>query len=168
MSKFLLTLISMGVLCWSACADEFAESEVLAPWYVGGAAELVLPQGGASQHRLGGAVVRFGYYFAPALALDCEAAWMENKAGLSAKALWHLQGFEWWGMMFGYERFDPFLSVGAQGWINHGQVGPVFGLGALYYLSNDWALRVDADLTVGVESEVETFHSLSLGVQYSF
>ena len=70
--------------------------------------------------------------------------------------------------MFGYERFDPFLSVGAKGWINHGQVGPVFGLGALYYLSNDWALRVDADLTVGVESEVETFHSLSLGVQYSF
>lgn len=167
MKKF-LALVACCLIGGSLRAEEFGETADFDHWYVGAAVELVLPQGGSSMHRLGGASARFGYYFSPVFAFDAQAAWMENKAGLSAKALWHLQGFEWWGMMFGYERFDPFLTVGAKGWINHGQVGPVLGIGAMYYLSDHWALRFDADLTIGVESDVETIHSLSAGVQYSF
>ena len=137
-------------------------------WYVGGAGGMVLPQGGSRMRRLAGGCARFGYYFTPVLALDGEAALMEDQAALSVKALWHLQGAEWWGMMFGYERFDPFLTVGAKGWLDHAQAGPVFGAGALYYLTDSWALRADADVVVGVDSSVEAIFSLSAGVQYSF
>lgn len=156
-----------GVLSLGACAQE-AAGYAFDRGYVGGAGTLVLPQGGSSLHRLGGGVARFGYYATEALAFEGEAAWMENKAGLSAKALWHLQGWEFWGKLFGYERLDPFLTVGAKGWVNHGQVGPVFGLGALYYLTDSWALRADVDVTLGLDSDVEAVHALSLGVQYSF
>ena len=166
--KTIPAILACCLITAAATAEEFGEAADFDRWYVGGAAELVLPQGGSGMHHLGGASARFGYYLSPVLAFDVQAAWMEDKAGLSARALWHLQGFDLWGKLFGYERFDPFLTVGAKGWIDHGQVGPSFGIGALYYLSDHWALRGDADLTIGVESDIETIHSLSLGVQYSF
>lgn len=166
MNKILVLLA--GMMAGSLWAQELGETSAFDHWYVGGAGTLVLPQGGSNMRRLGGASTHIGYYATPALAFDAEAAWTEDKVGLAAKALYHLQGFSWWGMMFGYERFDPFLSAGVKGWINHGQVGPVVGLGALYYLTDSWALRAEADVTLGVESDVETIHTLSFGVQYSF
>ncbi|MGN0855238.1 MAG: hypothetical protein ACI4R9_06940 [Kiritimatiellia bacterium] len=162
-----LFVLAMGLATGGLGAQE-PEDEAFDRWYVGGTGTIVLPQGGADMHRLGGAAMHLGYYATPAFALDVEAAWMENKTGLSAKALWHLQGFAWWGMMFGYERLDPFLSVGAKGWLNPGEVGPVAGLGSLYYLTDSWALRAEADVTLGLESAVETVYTLSVGVQYSF
>lgn len=167
MAKGYLTLAV--VLAFSGvCAQDFAEACAFDRWYVGGAGTVVLPQGGARMRQLCGGAARFGYYVTETFALDGEAAWVENRTGLSAKALRHLQGWEFWGKLFGYERFDPFLTVGVKGWIDHGQVGPVFGLGALYYLTDSWALRADADLTLGLDSAAETVHSLSLGLQYSF
>ena len=100
----------------AAFADEEASDET--GWYSGAAAQLVLPQGGSRMHRLGGGAARVGYYFTGSLALEAEAAWLENVVGLSARALWHLHGWEEFNMLFGYERFDPFLSLGARGWIH--------------------------------------------------
>ena len=107
-------------------------------------------------------------YLADSLALECEAAWLEDLAALAARAVWHLHGWEEFDMLFGYERFDPFLSAGARGWMHDGQVGPSAGLGAFYYLTDDWALRFDAEATLGLDTRVETVYSISAGIQYFF
>ena len=152
------------LLALAASADEPAESG----WYAGGAAQLVLPQGGSRMRRLGGGAARAGRYLTDSLALECEAAWLEDSAALAARAVWHLHGWEEFDMLFGYERFDPFLSAGAKGWIHDGQVGPSAGIGAFYYLTDDWALRLDAEATIGLDTRVETVYSISAGIQYFF
>lgn len=129
--------------------------------YIGAGAMLTLPGGDADMRRLGGGAVRCGYYFAEFWAVETEIASLENYAGLSASVLWH-----WWG----YERIDPFFTLGAKGWIGHdnGQAGPKLGTGFFYHLSDSLSLRFDADFTLGVEDETETVHSVSAGIQYSF
>ena len=164
-SRFSVAVIAV-CLAFSSFAEEEASGET--GWYMGAAAQVVLPQGGSRMHRLCGGAARVGYYFTGSLALEAEAAWLENVAGLSARALWHLHGWEEFNMLFGYERFDPFLTLGARGWIHDGQVGPSAGVGAFYYLTDFWALRFDADLTLGLDTDVETAFTLSAGLQYSF
>lgn len=137
-------------------------------WYVQGSAQIVLPQGGARMRRLGGGAARAGRYVTDSLAVECEAAWLENNAALAARAIWHLHGFKEFDMLFGYERFDPFLSAGARGWFHDGQVGPSAGIGAYYYLTDDLALRFDADATLGLDTHAETVYTISAGVQYFF
>lgn len=136
--------------------------------YAGAAGALVLPQGDGDLRRRGGGALRAGYYFTDTVALDGEVAVLENTVGLAVRGLWHLQGFEEFGRLFGYERFDPFVTAGARGWLADGEVGPSAGVGALYYLTDSWALRFDADFTLGLERRVETAHTLAVGVQYSF
>ena len=152
------------LLALAASAEEPAESG----WYAGGAAQLVLPQGGSRMRRLGGGAARAGRYLTDSLALECEAAWLEDSAALAARAVWHLHGWEEFDMLFGYERLDPFLSAGARGWVHDGQVGPSAGLGAFYYLTDDWAFRFDAEATLGLDTRVETVYSISAGIQYFF
>jgi len=137
-------------------------------WYVGLSGQLVLPQGGSKMRRLGGAAAQFGWCWSESLAFEGEAAWLEDRCGLAARARIHFNAWETYDKLFGYSRFDPFLSLGAQGWINKGQVGPAAGLGALYYLTDHWALRGDATATLGLETDVEMIYALGLGVQYSF
>ena len=153
-------------LCTSAVVAQ--EGFDLPQRYVGAAGTLVLPQGGSSMRRLGGAAARAGLYLSDALAVEVEAGSFEDLAGLAARGVWHMQGWESFGRLFGYERLDPFLSVGARGWLPAGQVGPAFGVGAFYYLGDSWAIRVESELVVGLDSSVETVHSLSVGLQYSF
>ena len=138
--------------------------------YVGMSGSVLLPQGGSKMHRLGGAAVRIGSYLNENWAVEGEAAWLENAAGLSVQALGHFQGWDLYGNLFGYSRFDPFVTLGAKGWIGHGcgQVGPKAGLGAFYHLTDNWSLRADADATLGLETNCEMLYTLSAGVQYSF
>ena len=140
-----------------AVEDEDDDYE-LDRWYVGASATLVMPQGGCDMRRLGGATVRVGYYVTEALAVEADAAWLEDCAGLGVQGLWHI---------WGYERFDPFLTFGARGWID-GDLGPVAGLGAFYHLTDNWSLRVDAQATLGIDSDCDMVYSLGAGVQYTF
>jgi len=144
------------------------EGEDCGGWYAGGAAQLVLPQGGARMRRLAGGVARAGFYVTDALALEGEAAWMENVAGLSVRALWHLHGWNEFNMLFGYERFDPFVTAGARGWIHDGQVGPSVGVGAFCHLTDSLSLRFDADATLGIDTRTEMAFCLSVGLQWFF
>ena len=138
-------------------------------WYVGAAAQLMLPEGGSRLHHVGGAAMRGGYYLTENWAAEAEVAWLEDLAGLSAQMLGHLQGWNLYGDLFGYSRFDPFVTVGARGWLGReGQVGPKAGLGAFYHLTDDWAFRFDADATLGLETRCEVDYTLAVGVQYSF
>ena len=140
-----------------AVEDEDDDYE-LDRWYVGASATLVMPQGGGDMRRLGGATARVGYYVTEALAVEADAAWLEDCAGLGVQGLWHL---------WGYERFDPFVTFGARGWID-GDLGPVAGLGAFYHLTDNWSLRADAQATLGIDSDCDMVYSLGAGVQYTF
>ena len=110
------------------------------------------------------------HYLTEDWAVEGEAAWLEDSAGLAVDALGHFQGWDLYGDLFGYSRFDPFVTLGAKGWIGRdcGQVGPKAGLGAFYHLTDSWSLRADADATLGLETNCEMLYSLSVGVQYSF
>ncbi len=146
------------------------EEDCSRSWYVGGGAAMVLPQGGSSMRRAGGAVFRAGYYLNEDLAIEGEAGPVENLAWLGASALWHWQGAAIYGDYFGYSRFDPFFTIGAAGFVGSrpGQVGPRAGVGAFYHLTDNWSLRGDATVLLGLDREVEADYTLSLGVQYSF
>ena len=167
----LASLVSL-VFCLASAPLLAAEEEEtdFDRWTVGVAGQLMLPQGGSRMHRIGGAALRAGYYLSENWAVEGEAAWLEDAAGLSAAALGHLQGCDLYGDLFGYSRFDPFVTFGAKGWIGRdcGQVGPKVGLGAFYHLTDEWALRFDADATLGLETNCEMLYTLSAGVQYSF
>ena len=138
--------------------------------YIGASATMLLPQGGSSMRRLGGGAIRAGWYLGEFLAVEGEAAWLENAAGLGAGAIWHVQGWSLYGDLFGYSRFDPFLTAGVRGWIGDGfgQVGPAAGIGTFWHLTDNWSLRFDAVATLGLDTDVEVVHTLSVGIQRSF
>jgi len=152
------------------CLNAFAEEEPcdFDRWYVGVSGQIVLPQGGSKMRHLGGAAAQFGWCLSPSVAFEGEAAWLENRCGLAVRSRLHFNGLEFYDRLFGYSRFDPFVTLGAAGWINDGQVGPAAGLGALYYLDDHWALRGDVTATLGLDTNTEMVYGFGLGVQYSF
>ena len=155
-SILLAAVASLSVVS-SAVEDEDDDYE-LDRLYAGSSATLVIPQGGSDMRRLSGATARIGYYVTEALAVEADAAWLEDCAGLGVQGLWHF---------WGYERFDPFVTFGARGWID-GDLGPVAGLGAFYHLTDNWSLRADAQATLGIDSDCDMVYSLGAGVQYTF
>ena len=155
-----MLVLSAASLATAAEAEFEDESCELERWYVGSSATVTLPQGGSRLRRVGGAALRGGYYLDEFWAVEGEASWLEDSAGLAADVLWH-----WWG----YERLDPFFTAGARGWVGRsGQVGPKVGVGSFYHLSDSWSLRFDADATLGLDTRRSVDYTLSLGVQYSF
>jgi len=156
---FAFLVASLAGLC--AAADES---------YLGACGALTLPQGGARLRRVGGAALRAGTYVTESCALEASAAVQENAAGLGVGALCHWSAWETYDRFFGFSAFDPFLTLGARGWMASpaGQVGPSTGLGAFYHLTDRWSLRCDADVTLGLDTRVETLFTVSAGVQFFF
>lgn len=168
-SVLLAALVSFLSLSSVAASPDASDEPGVA--YVGAAGVLTLPQGGSRLDRLGGAAVRGGAYLSDFWAVEGDVAWQENAAGLGVDALLHVQAWPVYGDLFGYAAFDPFVTVGARGWLDGhgvGQVGPQLGLGAFYHLGDRWSLRADANATLGLETDVEVVYSLAVGVQYGF
>ena len=161
-SKMIRSIVLAAVASFSAVSfaagDEDGEGYEFDRLYVGASGTLVIPQGGCDMRRLGGATARIGYYVSESFAVEADAAWLEDCAGLGVQGLWHF---------WGYERFDPFMTFGARGWID-GDLGPVAGIGAFYHLTDNWSLRADAQATLGIDSDCDMVYSLGAGVQYTF
>jgi len=159
MKRFLPFLAAFAAL--AARADDLVEDGQydFDRFYVGVAEAVVMPQGGSRMSDHTGAAFRFGYYLSEMWALECEAAWVADRAGLGVNALWH-----WWG----YERLDPFFTFGAKGWVDDGQVGPSAGTGAFYHVTEELSIRLDAAATLGVDTHTEMVYSLSAGIQWAF
>lgn len=137
--------------------------------YVGFSGAMTLPQGGGDLRRLGGATLRGGTYLSDFWAIEGEVGWQENSAELGAGLLGHWTGWELYDRFFGFSAFDPFVTIGAKGWVGKsGEVGPSAGLGAFYHLGEEWSLRADAAATLGVERDIEMVYLLSVGLQYTF
>ena len=155
-------------LLFALAVNAEEEAEDLTSFYLGASGALVLPQGGSRMSHLGGAAFRAGDYFNDWFALEGEASWMEDRAGLAARGVVHWKGWDEWDMLFGFSRWDPFFTLGACGWLPDGQVGPAAGVGFLYYLDDNWALRASAEAVLGLDSDAEMIYSLAAGVQYSW
>ena len=166
--KRLVAVLCLLSVVLTAAADEATDG--LDRCFAGASAALTLPQGGSRLRHVGGAALRGGYYLSENWAAEGEVAWLEDSAGLAVDALGHLQGWDFYGDLFGYSRFDPFVTVGARGWIGRGcgQVGPKVGFGVFYHLTDEWSLRADADATLGLETDCEMLYALAVGAQYSF
>lgn len=150
----------LAIVCAMFAVGAFADDD-FSRWYLAGEVATVLPQGGSRIDHGVGAGARFGYYLGELWSLEGEAAWLGKSTGFGADALWH-----WWG----YERFDPFFTVGARCWLGDdaNQSGPRAGLGAYFHLTENCSLRFDADATLGVDGETEMLYSLSAGAQIFF
>lgn len=161
-SKMIRSIVLAAVASFSAVSfaagDEDEEGYEFDRLYVGASGTLVIPQGGCGMRRLGGATARIGYYVSESFAVEADAAWLEDCAGFGVQGLWHF---------WGYERFDPFMTFGARGWID-GDLGPVAGLGAFYHLTDNWSLRADAQATLGIDGGCDMVYSFGVGVQYTF
>ncbi len=160
------TFVSL-MLCVNLFAAE-GEEEASTGFYAGVSGTMALPQGGSRLHAVGGAAFRGGWYLSDAWALEGEVAVLEDVCGLAAEGLWHWKGWEEYDKLFGYSRFDPFFTIGVRGALPGGQVGPAVGVGALCYLTDEWALRFDANALLGLETRCEMVYAIALGVQYSF
>lgn len=172
--KISTVFVSM-LFCFSLGAQTIGDAESfplqeedLSSFYLGASGAIVLPQGGSRMTHLGGAAFHAGYYFNGWFALEGEASWMENRAGLAARGIVHWKGCDEWDMLFGFSRWDPFFSIGACGWLPDGQVGPAAGIGLLYYLDDNWALRFSGEATLGLDGRTEMIYALALGVQYGW
>ena len=160
MRKLLLVIVAV-----------LASSSLFAEAYLGAGGAIVLPQGGSDLRRVGGVSLRVGADVAEDFAVEGEAAWLEDSAGLAVDALVHAQAWSVYGDLFGYSAFDPFVTVGARGWLGGrggGQVGPQAGVGAFYHLDDHWSLRADANATLGLETNVEVLYAISVGIQFAF
>lgn len=164
-----MRLVLAAVLA-AALSAHGGQQPAWAESYVGVSGSLVLPPGGSSLRRLGGATLFLGANLSDCYSLEAAAGWMENCAYLSVQTRVHLYAFEVYDRYFGFSPFDPFFTTGVAGWIGDGfgQVGPKAGIGFLYHLTEDWAVRCDADATLGLDSRTEVVYALSVGIQRSF
>ncbi len=153
----LMAIAAVAAASPSVASEDVGEYE-FDRWYAGAAGTMVFPQGGSAMRRLGGATARIGYYLTESLAVEADAAWLEDCAGLGVQGLWHI---------YGYERLDPFLTFGARGWID-GNVGPTAGIGTFYHLTDSWSLRFDVQSTLGLDGGCAMVYMVGAGVQYSF
>lgn len=141
-------------------AADFEEGDYfeLDRWFAGGAATLVLPEGGSGFNHVGGATLRAGYYMNEFWAAEIEGTWAENRYAAAAEILWH-----WWG----YERLDPFFTFGVRDWIST-DFGPCGGLGTFWHIDDHWSLRLDVGATLGVTDGCDMLYQFSFGIQRSW
>jgi hypothetical protein len=158
---FHTAIAALTIFAETANELEYEEECEFDRFYISAGATIFLPQGGNGQRHLSGATGRVGWYMTEFWAIESEAAFLENSAGLSLSALWH-----WWG----YERLDPFFTFGAKGWFGSQaeNIGPKIGVGTFYHLTDSISLRFDADATLGLKGDEKMNYTISAGLQYSF
>ena len=186
MDRFFAILLALGLAGGVWAVEEPAEGPCDRS-YVGVAGGLLLPGNGNSLHRAASVAARAGWYWTEALALEAEVASVPHAASgeggtpvmaFSARALFHLSGWETFDKLFGCERFDPFVTTGVQSSFasrhvfadgsHRTGIGPMVGVGTFYHLSDAWSLRFDAMAALDVDSPCGMRYGVALGLQRSF
>lgn len=164
------------------------ESEGYAPAYLGASGGIFLPGNGSSLKRAAMASARGGWYLSDNLAIELEGGAAPNAVSSSggnatvtafaARGLFHLTGIEEFDLLFGCERFDPFVMFGAAALFasrhvfaddsHRTAIGPTVGVGAFYHLTDRWSLRADATAAMAVDTPCGMAYGLFLGIQRSF
>ena len=180
-------VLSAALLVCGARAETGTEEVDGGEWYAGAAGGILLPGNGNSLRRAGEVAVRAGRYADDSLAFELEGVCAPNAcsragngavSGVAARGLYHLSGVAFYDNLFGCERFDPFVTLGAATRFgprhtfaegsHRTATGPVAGLGAFYHFTDRLALRVDAQAMLCVDSPCGMLYSVAVGVQWSF
>ena len=159
-----------AILCALAIFSATAEEENVSHGaYAGAAGALTLPQGGSRVNRAGGALLNAGVYLFDGYAIEASVGQLEGFTAFGVDALVHFYTFDLYDRFFGYSAFDPFFTIGANGWLDgrRGQVGPSAGLGVFWHLDDNWSIRTDATATLGLDTDVEMLYTVTVGLQYS-
>ena len=161
-----LAAILCALAIFSATAEEEEEPHGA---YAGAAGAMTLPQGGAHVNRAGGALLRAGVHLSDDYAIEASVGQLEGYTAFGVGSLVHFYTFDLYDRFFGYSAFDPFFTIGANGWLDgrRGQVGPSAGLGAFWHLDDNWSIRADATATLGLDTDVEMLYTVTVGIQYS-
>jgi len=136
--------------------------------YVNVMCRTMIPWHCANVRNYTGGGAAAGVYLSDKIAFEGEISVMERKVFAAARAVMHFSVFEEIDLLFGYGRFDPFFTLGLNSLFPNGQSGPEFGVGAYYYLSDDWALRIDGSSTVGIEGDCDAVYCVALSLQRAF
>lgn len=177
-----LAVLTVGLL---SAAEETVDD--FSPWSLGVGGNVLLPGNGNSLSRAAQVSLRGGYYLTESFALELEASSAPNVSsdeghtaltGLGAHGLFHLTGWEAFDKLFGCERFDPFVTAGVQTFLSPRHVfaddshrtgtGPVVGCGALYWLTDTWALRFDLSAMMTVDSPCGMMYAAGVGLHCNF
>ena len=185
----------LTLLCLAVCSPAFCAEDMLAEadadgagWYVGAAGGVLLPGNGNSLRRAAEVGLRGGRCFSDYFALEVEGLCAPcvvsdvggNTAisGVALQGLFHCAGWETFDRLFGCERFDPFVTFGGAARFagrhvfadgsHRTALGPLFGIGAFYHLTDSWSLRADARAQVCCDSPCGMLYGVFAGLQYSF
>ena len=187
--SIVLAFVAGWALCAASGADAFSESDADGSgWHVGVAGGILLPGNGNSLRRAAEVSVRGGYSLSDYLAVEVEGMCAPSAvsdlggrttlSGVAAQGLFHCSGWETFDRLFGCERLDPFVTLGgaarfagrhvfADG-THRTALGPTFGLGTFYHLTDALSLRLDARAQVCCDSPCGMLYGVSLGLQYAF
>ena len=189
MKKTIIVAFFAALVCSLARADALAEADADGSgWYVGAAGGILLPGGGNSLRRAAEVAVRGGYSLSDVFALELEGMSAPHVvldggggttvSGVAFQGLFHCAGWEAFDRLFGCERFDPFVTFGGAARFagrhvfadcsHRTALGPVFGLGAFFHLTDTVSLRADARAQLCCDSPCGMLYGVSLGLQYSF
>lgn len=156
--------------------------------YVGAGGGLLLPGNGVRARRAAEVSVNAGWYATEFLAWEaaasCAPRAVRNGGGdtsvtaLAVRGLFHLTGIEEFDLLFGCERFDPFVTFGAAAAFaarhafadgaSRTGIGPAAGVGAFYHLTDEWSLRFDAGAALAAGSPCGMSYALGVGLRRSF
>lgn len=156
--------------------------------YIGAAGGMLLPSGhGNGLKRAAQVTVCGGWYVSDFVAVEGAVACAPNVvsrrgnetlSAIQVNGLFHLAGIDKINELFGYERFDPFVTLGAAaawgtrhefgGGARRTCIGPELGIGAFYHFTESLSLRFDARALVGIDDPGAVLYSLGVGLQYNF
>lgn len=176
----------LNILVWALSLAAVCGAAEM-PAYVGASGGLLLPGGGNSLARAAETAVRMGFYATDSLAWEVEGACAPNVStgsgnealsGVAARGLFHLTGIEEIDLLFGCERFDPFVTFGgaARFGARHAfaddshrtALGPTVGVGAFYHLTDTLDLRFDAQAMPGCDAPCGMLYAVCVGLQWNF
>lgn len=181
-------IIALAVLALALPVAAEEETGGFPPVCLGASGGMFLPGNGNSLKRAAMASARGGWYLSDNLALELEGGCAPNAVSsrggnatvtaLAARGLFHMTGIEEFDLLFGCERFDPFVTFGAAALFasrhvfaddsHRTAIGPTVGMGAFYHLTDSLSLRFDATAAMAVDTPCGMCYGLSLGLQWSF
>ena len=181
-----LLLLALGATAFCRAAED--EGYAYDRWSVGASGGVMLPGNGNALRRAAAVSLRGGYYATETFAIEAEAASVPRASAkgmggssltsASIGGLLHLTAFEFYDRLFGSERFDPFVTFGAQAAFASKHVfadcshrsafGPVAGVGAFYHLTERLSLRAEARAAMCCDSPCGMLYGVFAGLQYSF
>ncbi len=186
--RIVAALVVFATVAVGAEEEQLEETEDFSAWYAGAAAGMFMPGSGVAARRAAAAEFTLGHSFSDCYALEaalfsvphasCASGGGCTLSGGALRALAHLSAIEEFDLLFGSERFDPFVTIGISSiFATHrvfndrdrrSGIGPEAGFGFFYHLDDFWSLRADARMGVALDSRSAVAGTVLVGLQCEF